>query len=110
MRALALVLEGRDLTLLGGGVGLTALGVGGAGGRAVLDEDLRPGVEEGNTAAVSFPEIGTRDLVEKMLSEHGAFLLAREVTALPVQGSSSARGLPLTLPKANSCFDRGKTQ
>src|SRR5262245_43129343 len=98
-----------DLLVLGGGVGLAAFVVGGEGGRSVLEEELLPGVEEGDADAVFFAEIGDRDLVEEMLSKQGDLLLRGEVTTLPGHGCSSARVLPLTLPEANSCSDWGKT-
>src|SRR5262249_39189694 len=41
--------------------------------------------------------------------EQGNLLLRAEVATLPGHGCSSARVLPLTLAKANSCFDWGNT-
>src|SRR5262249_24621207 len=107
--ALQLGLQLGDLLILGGGVGLAAPVVGGEGGRTVLEEELLPGVEERDADAVFFAEIGDRDLVEEMLSKQGDLLLRGEVTTLPGHGRSSARGLPLPLPEANSCSDWGKT-
>ena len=109
MLALELGLEVGELPILDVGVGLAALVVGGEGGRAVLEEELLPGVEEGDADAVFFAQVGDRDLVEEMLPEQGDLLFSGEVATLPDQECSSARVLPLTLTKATSGFDWGNT-
>src|SRR5579884_1644748 len=57
-------------------------------------------------AAVPFSK---KDFFDEVLSEQGDFLFGAEVATLLSHGYSSARVLPLTLTKANSCFDWGKT-
>jgi hypothetical protein len=108
--ALELGLQLGDLLVLGVGDGLAALVVAGEGGSAVLEEELLPGVEEGDVEAVFFTEVGNRDFVEDVLSEQGDLLLSSEMAALPGHGGSSARVWPLTLPEAIFCSDWGNTR
>src|SRR5262249_32198975 len=107
--ALQLGLQLGEVLVLGVGSGLAAPVVGGEGGLAVLEELLLPVVEERDGNAVLFADIGDRDLVEEVLSEQGDLGLSGKVARLPGHGWSSARVLPLTLTKANSCFDWGNT-
>jgi hypothetical protein len=58
MLALKLGLEVAEVLILGVGVGLAAFVVAGEVGVAVLEEQLLPGVEESDTPAVFFAEIG----------------------------------------------------
>jgi hypothetical protein len=102
-------LEFGDGAVLGVGVVLAALVGSGEGGWAVLAERLLPVGEEVDGAAVFLADVRARGLVEEMLTGHGDLLLRSDVTALPGHGCSSGRVLPLTLPKANSCSDCGKT-
>src|SRR5262249_24821819 len=102
-------LQGGDLLVLGVAVGLAALVVGGEGGLAVLEEQFLPVVEEVNGDTVLFAEIRDRDFVEEVLPQNGNLLLRGVVATLPGHGCSSARVLPLTLAKANSCLDRSNT-
>jgi hypothetical protein len=108
--ALEFGLEIGDLLVLGVGSGLAAFVVAGEGRLAILEKELLPGVEVVDGDTVFFAEVGNRDLVEEMLSEQGDLLLRGKVTALPGHACSSARVLPLTLSKASSCFDWGKTK
>jgi hypothetical protein len=107
--ALQFGLEVGDLLVLGVGSSLAAFVVAGEGRLTVLEEELLPGVEVGDGDAMFFADVGDRDLVEEVLSEQGDLLLRTKVAALPGHGWSSARVLPLTLPKASSCSDWGKT-
>ena len=52
---------------------------------------------------------GWADRVAEVLSEQVDFLFGAEVATLLSHECSSARVLPLTLTKASSCFDWGKT-
>ena len=56
-----------------------------------------------------FSDLGDGYFFDKVLSEQGDFLFGAEVATLLSHEGSSARVLPLTLTKANSCFDWGKT-
>jgi len=103
--ALELGLEVGELPVTDVGVGLAAFVVGGEGGGAVLEEELLPGIEEGDADAVFFAEIGNRDFVEEVLPKHGDLLFGAKVATLPGHGYSSARVLPLTLSEASSCSD-----
>jgi hypothetical protein len=108
--ALEACLESGDGTVLGVGVGLAAFVAVGEGSVSVLEKDLLPGVEEADGDVVFLADVGDRDFIDEVLSEQGDLLLRTEVTTLPGHRCSSARVLPLTLPKANSCFDWGNTQ
>jgi hypothetical protein len=78
--ALEFGLEVGDLLVRGVGVSLAALVMTREGGLAVLEEELLPRIEEGDTEAVFFTEIGDRDLVEDMLSKHSDLRRRGEVT------------------------------
>src|SRR4029450_1908908 len=93
--------------VLGVGSGLAALGVGGAGRLAVLEGGLLPEVEEADGDAASLAEVGNRDLIDEVFPEQGDLQLGAEVATWAGHERSSARGLPLTLAKATSCFDWG---
>jgi hypothetical protein len=98
-------LEFGDLLLLGVGVVLAAFVVDGEGGLSVLEEGLLPEVEEIDGDTVSLTKVGDRDFIDEVFSEQGDLLLGRVGATLPGHECSSARVLPLTLTKANSCFD-----
>src|SRR5262249_21343554 len=83
--------------------------VAGEGSWAVLEKELLPGVEVGDSDAVFFTDVGEGDLVEEVLSEQGDLLLRSKMATLLSHGCSSARVLLLTLTKASSCFDWGET-
>src|SRR5262249_28145646 len=83
--------------------------VAGEGSWAVLEKELLPGVEVGDSDAVFFTDVGDGDLVEEVLSEQGDLLLRSKMATLLSHGCSSARVLLLTLTKASSCFDWGET-
>src|SRR5262249_16916633 len=107
--ALQLGLEIGDLLVLGVGSVLAAFVVAGEGSWAVLEKELLPGVEVGDSDAVFFTDVGDGDLVEEVLSEQGDLLLRSKMATLLSHGCSSARVLLLTLTKASSCFDWGET-
>ena len=56
-----------------------------------------------------FSDLGDGYFFDKVLSEQGDFLFGGEVATLLSHEYSSARVLPLTLTKANSCFDWSNT-
>src|SRR5262249_38806913 len=107
--ALQLGLEIGDLLVLGVGSVLAAFVVAGESSWAVLEKELLPGVEVGDSKAVFFTDVGDGDLVEEVLSEQGDLLPRTKMAALAGHGCSSARVLPLTLSKESSSSDWGKT-
>src|SRR5215831_18785856 len=88
--ALQLGLEIGDLLVL------AAFVVAGESSWAVLEEELLPGVEVGDSDAVFFTDVGDGDLVEEVLSEQGDLLLRSKMATLLSHGCSSARVLLLT--------------
>src|SRR5215831_89642 len=107
--ALQACLQVGDFSVFGVGVCLASFIVGGEGGGAVFEEGFLPEVEEIDGDAVFLTDLGDRNFFDEVLSEQGDFLFGAEVATLLSHGCSSARVLPLTLTKASSCFDWGKT-
>src|SRR5215831_567675 len=107
--ALQACLQVGDSSVFGVGIGLASFIVGGEGGGAVFEEGLLPEVKEIDGNAVFLADLGDGDFFDEVLSEQGDFLFGAEVATLLSHECSSARVLPLTLTKASSCFDWGKT-
>src|SRR5215813_6303558 len=107
--ALEFLLEGSNGAVLGVAVGLAAFVVAGEGQVAVVEELLLPGVEEVDGDAEFFTDVGNRDFLDEVEPKGGDLLLRGVVAALPGHECSSARVLPLTPAKANSCSDWGNT-
>jgi hypothetical protein len=99
---LELVFEGSDLAVLGVLQSLMAFAGIGEGGGTVLEELLLPEIEEGDVEVVFLTDVGDGLLLQEVESEQGDLLLGGKVTTLASHDRSSARVLPLTLPKANS--------
>src|SRR5437588_4409473 len=107
--ALQACLQVGDLSIVGVGVRLAPLVVGGEGGGAVFEEGFLPEVEEVDGEAVLLADLGDGYFFDEVLSEQGDFLFGAEVATLLSHEGSSASVWPLTLTKANSCFDWCKT-
>src|SRR6516164_10349672 len=103
--ALQACLQVGNFSVFGVGVCLASFIVSGEGGGAVFEEGLLPEVEEVDGDAVFLADLGDRNFFDEVLSEQGDFLFGAEVAPLLSHECSSARVLPLTLTKANSCFD-----
>src|SRR5215813_12870863 len=107
--ALQACLQFGDLSVFGVGICLAPFVVGGEGSGAVFEEGFLPEVEEIDGDAVFLADLGDGYFFDKVLSEQGDFLFGGEVATLLSHEYSSARVLPLTLTKANSCFDWSNT-
>jgi hypothetical protein len=81
-----LVLQGRDLAVLGVGFGLAAFAGVGEGGGAVLEELLLPELEEVHREVVFLADVGDRLLLQEVEAEHGDLLFRREVPAFSGHG------------------------
>jgi hypothetical protein len=101
--ALEFVLEGSDEAILGVGSGFAALAGFVKGGGAILEELLLPEVEKVNGEVVFLADVGDGLLLQEVESEQSNLLLWGKVAALSRHECSSARVLPLTPAKANSC-------
>jgi hypothetical protein len=100
--ALQFIFAGSDRAVLGVLVGLAALAGVVEGGGPVLEELLRPVVEDVHREVVFLAEVGDGLLLQEVEARQGDLLFRGKVTTLPGQGCSSASVLPLIPAKASS--------
>jgi hypothetical protein len=103
--ALEFGFESSDLAFLGGFVGLAAIARVLEGSGAILEELLLPEIEEVDGELVLVTDVGDGLLLQEVEAQKADLLLRGEVTTLPWHEYSSARVLPLTLPKESSSSD-----